>query len=67
MCQMSVVMEKDGAEEVVMENVTQLQVSGTTIEVNAFFEEPLRLEEVSIQSIDFLAGKLVVKKNSGSE
>ncbi len=66
MCQMTVVMEKDGAEEIVMANVTRLQVSGTTIEVNAFFEEPLRLEEVSIQSIDFLAGKLVLK-NSGTQ
>lgn len=63
MCQMSVVMEKDGSEKIVMANVTRLQVSGTTIEVNAFFEEPLRLEEVSIQSIDFLAGKLVLKKS----
>ncbi len=66
MCQMTVVLEKDGAEETVMENVTRLQVSGTTIEVQTFFEEPMRLEEVSIQIIDFLAGKLVLKK-SGTE
>lgn len=63
MCQMSVVVEDEGVEEMVMENVTRLQVSGTTIEVNAFFEEPRRLEAVFIQTIDFLGGKVILKKS----
>lgn len=63
MCQMSVVVEEDGVEEMIMENVTRLQVSGTTIEVSAFFEEPRRVEEVFIQSIDFLGGKVVLNKS----
>lgn len=63
MCQMSVVMAKDGSEEIIMENVTQLQVSGTTIEVSAFFEEPRTVEAVYIQTIDFLGGKVILKKS----
>ena len=64
MCQMSVVVEGDGVEEIVMENVTRLQVSGTTVELSAFFEEPRRLESVFIESIDFLGGRLVLKKSA---
>lgn len=63
MCQMSVVVEEDGVEEMIMENVTRLQVSGATIEVSAFFEEPRKLEAVFIQSIDFLGGKVVLNKS----
>lgn len=64
MCQMSVIVEEDGVEEIVMENVTRLQVSGTTVELSAFFEEPRRLESVFIESIDFLGGRLVLKKSA---
>jgi predicted RNA-binding protein len=60
---MSVVIEGDGVEEMVMENVTRLQVSGTTIEVSAFFEEPRIVEAVYIQAIDFLGGKVILKKS----
>ena len=64
MCQMSVVVEDEGVEEVVMENVTRLQVSGTTIEVSAFFEEPRTVEAVSIHTIDFLGGKVILKRSA---
>lgn len=64
MCQMRVVVvAAEGDEEVVMENVTRLQVSGTTIEVSAFFEEPRKIDAVRIQFIDFLGGKVVLKKS----
>ena len=62
MCQMSVVVEEEGVEKIIMENVTHLQVVGNTIEVNAFFEEPRKVEAVFIQAIDFLAGKVILKK-----
>jgi len=48
----------------IMENVTYLQVSGTTIEVSAFFEDPRAVEGVFIQAIDFLGGKVILKKSS---
>lgn len=62
MCQMSVVVEKDGVEEIIMKNVTRLQVSGSTVEVEAFFEEPRKVEAVTLQAIDFLGGKVTFKK-----
>jgi hypothetical protein len=65
MCQIKVVVEENGEEKIVMENVTRLQVSGATIEVAAFFEAPLKVEEVFIQAIDFLGGKVVLKKSTG--
>lgn len=65
MCQMKVVVDENGKEDVLMENVTRLQVSGTTIEVAAFFEAPIKVEDVVIQSIDFLGGKVVLKKRLG--
>lgn len=64
MCQMSVVVEDEGVETMIMENVTHLQVSGSTIEVNAFFEKPRIVEGVLIQAIDFLGGKVILKKSS---
>lgn len=64
MCQMRVVVaEAEGVEKVVLENVTRLQVLGTTIEVSAFFEEPQKIDAVRIQSIDFLGGKVVLEKS----
>jgi predicted RNA-binding protein len=59
---MSVVVEDEGVETMIMENVTHLQVSGTTIEVSAFFEDPRAVEGVFIQAIDFLGGKVILKK-----
>jgi len=61
MCQMSVLVVNEGVEELIMENVTSLQVSGDSIEVSAFFEEPRRIDAVYIQSIDFLGGKVLLK------
>jgi predicted RNA-binding protein len=62
MCQMSVVVEEEGVEEVIMENVTRLQVRGDIVEVSAFFEEPRKVEAVLIHAIDFLGGKVILKK-----
>lgn len=65
MCQMSVLIVDDGVENLIMENVTHLQVSGDTIEVSAFFEEPRKIDAVSIQAIDFLGGKVLLAKKPG--
>jgi predicted RNA-binding protein len=62
---MSVLIADDGVENLIMENVTHLQVSGDTIEVSAFFEEPRKIDAVSIQAIDFLGGKVLLAKKPG--
>lgn len=65
MCQMSVLIVDDGVESLIMENVTHLQVSGDSIEVSAFFEEPRKIDAVLIQAIDFLGGKVLLARKPG--
>lgn len=62
MCQMSIYLEKEGSEECLMENASRLDVSGDLISVSTLFEEPKQIPGVRIQSIDFLAGKVLLKK-----
>jgi predicted RNA-binding protein len=62
---MSVLIVDDGVENLIMENVTHLQVSGDTIEVSAFFEEPRKIDAVSVQAIDFLGGKVLLARKPG--
>jgi len=60
MCQMSVVTTKNEQEELVMESVTRLDVKDNGIEVSTFFEDPKFVPNVSVQSIDFLGGKVIL-------
>jgi predicted RNA-binding protein len=62
MCQMSVVMEKDGSEELVMEDVTNLVVDEDGLTISTLFEGPRTLPQVNIRSIDFMAGKVFLKQ-----
>jgi len=62
MCQMSVYLEQEGLEESVMENASRLDVSKEQITVSTLFEEPKQISGVRIESIDFLAGKVILKK-----
>ena len=65
MCQISVVVEKEGKREKVMDNVTALRVTEAGIVLSTFFEEPKTLEAVAISSIDFLEGTVVLVPNGG--
>ncbi|MCF8057464.1 MAG: CooT family nickel-binding protein [Desulfocapsa sp.] len=58
MCQMSVVRTENDKEELVMESVTRLEVKNNGVEISTFFEKPLFVSGVQIQSIDFLGGKV---------
>ena len=62
MCQISVVVEQDGEQEMVMDNVTGLQVTDDGIVLTTFFEEPLSVPDVAITQIDFLGGKVVLNR-----
>ena len=55
---MSVVKVGNEKEELVMESVTRLEVRDNGVEVSTFFEEPLFVPGVQVQSIDFLGGKV---------
>ncbi|MBT8346387.1 MAG: CooT family nickel-binding protein [Desulfofustis sp.] len=62
MCQISVVVEKDGVEEMVMEDVTNLVVGSDNLEISNLFEGPKSINQVVIRSIDFVAGKVLLQK-----
>lgn len=60
MCQMSVVYEKNGATETVMENVTFVEVEADGISVSALFEEPRVIAAAYIKKIDAMGGKVTL-------
>ena len=60
MCQMSVVKAENDQEELVMESVTRLEVKEDGVEVATFFEDPKFVPGVTVQSIDFLGGKVTL-------
>jgi predicted RNA-binding protein len=60
MCQLKVIREQDGGQEVLMESVTTVEVSPTGVLLGTYFEEPLRVEGVWIQRLDLLTGVLVL-------
>ena len=64
MCQISVVVEHDGEQEKVMDNVTGLQVTDEGVVLTTFFEEPLSVSDVVISRIDFLGGKVFINRVS---
>ncbi len=65
MCQISVVVEKNGEQKTVMENVTSLQVTEEGVVLTTFFEEPLSVPDVAITRIDFLGGKVILNREPG--
>ncbi|HEB68179.1 MAG TPA: CooT family nickel-binding protein [Desulfobulbus sp.] len=69
MCQISAVVERDGVQETVMESVTALEVVEDGVILSTFFEEPKKISDVVIDTIDFLGGAVVMKpalKGSGA-
>lgn len=62
MCQISVVVEKNGEQEKVMDNVTGLKVTGEGIVLTTLFEEPLTVPDAIVTRIDFLGGKVVLNQ-----
>ncbi len=62
MCQISVVIEKEGVEELVMADVTSLDVDSGGMRITSLFEGPKSLDHVVIRSIDFMAGKVLLEQ-----
>ena len=60
MCQMSVVYEKNGSTETVMENVTFLEAIAGGIRVSTLFEEPRLVAAAYVKKIDVMGGKVVL-------
>jgi len=59
---MSIILEKNGEEEVVLANAAKLEVLAEGIKVSALFEEPKLLAGAVMKEIDFLDGKVRLKQ-----
>ena len=60
MCQMNVVLEHDGEQEKIMDNVTHLEVTGEGVFVSTLFEEPKLVKSAWVKNIDFLDGTVTL-------
>jgi predicted RNA-binding protein len=60
MCQMNVMLDHDGQQEKVMENVTSLEVTDKGVVVSTLFEEPKLVEAARVKSIDFVGGTVTL-------
>lgn len=58
MCQTSVVMEKNGKEELLLENVTTLEPLDDGLKITTLFEGVKELTGVAVHHIDFTGGKV---------
>ena len=63
MCQTSVLMEKDGSDEVVLENVTTLEVVDKGLKISTLFEGSQELVGAVINRIDFAGGKVYLTQS----
>ncbi|MFV0437731.1 MAG: CooT family nickel-binding protein [Desulfopila sp.] len=64
MCEIRVVMDQNGDEKTLMENVTRLQVQDTSITITSLFEGPQEIPNSIIRNIDFLAGKVYLQNRA---
>jgi predicted RNA-binding protein len=58
MCQTNVLMEKNGEEALLLENVTKLEIIDDGLKITSLFEGTKELIGVAIRSIDFTGGKV---------
>jgi predicted RNA-binding protein len=64
MCQTSVVMEQGGSEELLLENVTALEVIDNGLAITTLFEGQKDFPGVAIRRIDFNDGKVFLYKTA---
>ena len=58
MCQTSALMEKDGGQELLLENVTNLEVLNDSLQITTLFEGTKSWPGLAIRRIDFSGGKV---------
>lgn len=58
MCQTSAFVDKDGSEEMLLENVTSLEVLPNGLRIATLFEGAQDFPGLAIRKIDFSGGKL---------
>ena len=62
MCQTSVLMEKNGEAELLLENVTTLEVLENGLKITTLFEGAKDFPGVAVHRIDFTGGKVFLHR-----
>ena len=62
MCQTSVLLDKNGAEVILLENVTALEVLEKGLKITTLFEGAEEFLDLAIRRIDFSGGKVYLYK-----
>jgi predicted RNA-binding protein len=57
---MTVVLDHDGEQEKIMNNVTLLEVTDEGVLVSTLFEEPTLVKSAWVKNIDFLNGRVTL-------
>ncbi len=60
MCQITVLLDSNGRQETIMENVTALEVTPEGVSVRSLFEEPRLVSGARVRRIDFLGGAVTL-------
>lgn len=63
MCQTNVLLEKDGKTELMLEDVTSLEVMGNGLKISTLFEGTKEFSGLVINRIDFSGGKVFVHQS----
>ncbi|MDH5298015.1 MAG: CooT family nickel-binding protein [Desulfobulbaceae bacterium] len=64
---MSVVLEAEGEQKKIMDNVTRLEVLKDGVRISTLFEAPREIVSARLQSIDFLNGTVTLVHDKGGE
>jgi len=67
MCQMNVILDHDGEQEKIMDNVTLLEVTDKGILVSTLFEEPKLIKSAWVKNIDFLSGEVILNSRASKD
>lgn len=62
MCQMKVMLEKDGEDELVMDGASLLEDDPAGVRLSSLFDPPRLIIGVKVVRIDFLGGKVILGK-----
>lgn len=62
MCEIRVVMEQNGKEETLMQNVTKIDVIDNGVSITSLFEGSRDVPDTVVKNIDFLAGTVYLQK-----
>jgi len=65
MCQMNVLLEKEGGDELLMEGASLLESKANGVELSSLFDPPRLIPGVRVVRIDFLNGKVILGKAAG--